>query len=110
MHDGEACHACDNRPCVNPDHIVIADRTYNMRDALSRGRARHMVMRGVEHPRARLTDEIVASIREDVKNGIKMRLLAEKWKVSKCTIKDIVHYRTWKNPSSVSVEVCIPKK
>lgn len=32
------CHTCDNPPCINPDHLVIATAQYNTLDALAKGR------------------------------------------------------------------------
>jgi hypothetical protein len=34
----QACHHCDNPPCVNPDHIFNGTRSDNIRDSMSKGR------------------------------------------------------------------------
>jgi hypothetical protein len=34
----DCCHTCDVRACVNPSHIFIATRKYNMRDSINKGR------------------------------------------------------------------------
>ena len=33
-----ALHRCDNRPCVNPDHLFLGTRGDNIRDCFSKGR------------------------------------------------------------------------
>lgn len=44
MHNGEIprgmiiCHTCDNRACVNPQHLVVGTYTDNNRDMLTKGR------------------------------------------------------------------------
>lgn len=34
----DACHTCDNRKCLNPDHLWIGTRHQNLLDCLNKGR------------------------------------------------------------------------
>jgi hypothetical protein len=58
-----ARHTCDNRWCVNPDHILDGTPADNVRDRESRGRGVRNPPFGVVHWNARLTEDEVMSIR-----------------------------------------------
>lgn len=58
----DACHTCDNRRCVNPDHLYEGTRRQNMADATARGR--HNKRRGEVNQRAKLTADDVRQIRQ----------------------------------------------
>jgi hypothetical protein len=37
-HGKEACHICDNPPCVNPNHLFVGARLENIHDCINKGR------------------------------------------------------------------------
>jgi hypothetical protein len=52
-------HTCDNRRCVNVDHLRVGTHLDNMRDMVAKGRHPH----GLTNGRHRLTDDDVREIR-----------------------------------------------
>jgi HNH endonuclease len=42
--DHDACHSCDVRHCVNPDHLWAGTRKQNLHDMLAKGRHMHQVV------------------------------------------------------------------
>jgi len=61
------CHKCDNRKCVNPDHLFLGTHKENLQDMVDKGRARpHGPMpktRNMAHWNAKLTPEQINEIR-----------------------------------------------
>ena len=55
------CHKCDNRCCVNPDHLFIGTQKDNLVDMVRKGRANKPF--GEKHHSAVLTDAQVEQIR-----------------------------------------------
>ncbi len=103
-HPGELCvlHRCDNPPCVRPGHLFLGTRGDNVRDAASKGRlwaqARPQdIPRGEDHAQAKLTEEIVRTIRERVANGGSQRAMAREFGVDRVAIRNVVLRKTWRH-------------
>jgi hypothetical protein len=89
-------HKCDNRKCVNPDHLYLGTASDNMRDAYTRGR---MPDRKGENASAhKLTEVQVLEIRALAAQGqMTRRELATKFCISLSNIKSIIRRAIWKH-------------
>ena len=79
------CHKCDNRKCVNPEHLFIGTNTDNMLDAVAKG------SRSNYRP---LTDDEVLQIRQEYVKGSRtasLPVLAKKYGSSVSHIHNIVN-------------------
>jgi len=86
-------HSCDNRICVNPDHLRQGTPADNSLDALSRGR----VLRGSQIGNSKLLENDVLKIRELRDNGYTYKHIAELFNVSEATIRFIIAGISWKH-------------
>lgn len=75
-------HKCDNRSCVNLNHLELGTQADNMMDCSKRRTFR-----------STLTEENVTEIRT---SELKLRELAEKFGVSEGTISRIRNHKRWK--------------
>ncbi len=88
-------HSCDNKMCINPAHLREGTAADNSHDAVIRDRVTY----GENHHRAVLTDEAaiqIASSRQPV------RLLAERYNVSRGAIYKIKNGVTWRRATGIS--------
>ncbi len=95
-----ACHHCDNRACVRPDHIFLGTYYKNMQDMLSKGRQ----SKGSQIYFAKLDESKVIEIKILLKNKVKLEYIAQKFNVSIWAIKDIKYGSTWKHVSIEGVQ------
>lgn len=99
IHKGEipagmlVCHTCDNRRCVNPDHLFIGTNMDNMADMVAKGRQNKC--RGEKHGKARLSASTVLAIRA-TDNGMTHGQIAERFGATKTQVADIKSGRSWK--------------
>ena len=89
----EACHRCDNPPCVNPRHIYYGTRQENINDAWARG----LVPAGSEKPSALLNEEQVLQLRTRYAEGADAKALAAEYGIKVVSLRHIVLGLKWKH-------------
>lgn len=90
-----ACHKCDNRRCVNPDHLFAGTQQDNVLDMYAKGRRREKWLQGSKHQNSKLKEKDVLYIRKQAKGRKEIIAMAEKFSVTPGTIYQIVQRKTW---------------
>lgn len=95
--EGLVLHTCDNRACVNPDHLKEGDPKSNTADMMIRGRDRHL--EGEDCPHAVLTEANIREIRARRTAGEMAKDIAKVFKVSATHISQICKFKRWAHVS-----------
>lgn len=90
-----ACHRCDVRNCVNPDHIFLGTAKENNRDKLNKGRSNPS--HGENHSSSKLTELQVKQILQKLENGIQQKIIAKEYGVCPTAISRIKIGKSWKH-------------
>jgi hypothetical protein len=86
------CHKCNNKLCINPDHLYAGTYTDNLKDVdQERGHNRQ----GVNNISAKLNDTKVEQIIRSLNSGSTQISLAKQFEVAESTIWDIKNNKTW---------------
>lgn len=83
------CHTCDNKKCVNPNHLFLGTILDNVADRVKKNRT----SQNENHYKCKLSNKQVIKIRK-MKGSA--RELAEKFKVNTSTIYNIRKYKNRK--------------
>jgi hypothetical protein len=85
------CHDCDNRSCVNPDHLFLGTSADNSADMTSKGRQ----AKGEAHGRSKLTEADIPAIMAQRATGAALRAIARDFGVSHAVIHSIIRGESW---------------
>lgn len=90
-----ACHTCDNRWCVNPDHLFLGSAQDNMDDCVVKKRFRPGNHGGTRNGRAKLTDQDVTTIRQLAAIGISRKQILQQFDIGTSQYHRIVNKVQW---------------
>lgn len=91
--DRVVMHDCDTPLCCNPAHLRLGTQAENMADMWRKGRGKiaHLRYVGESHPRAKVTDEQVRSIRREyAMRGVSQEALAARYGIGQSQVGRIV--------------------
>jgi len=83
----QVLHRCDNRACVNPEHLFLGTNADNMADKAKKGRC------GTN----RLASSQVAEIKSKLRLGETQTSLAREYGVARETVSNLATGRTWRH-------------
>ena len=86
-------HMCNQKLCVNADHLEVGTQQDNMNDMVRAGRQHKP--KGVKNPRSKLTEQQVEEVRQLLLTGVSQQSIADRYGVSQVSISSIKLGKCW---------------
>ena len=86
------CHKCDNRKCVNPEHLFLGTTQDNVDDKMRKGRFVASV--GEKSGLSKLTSEQIIAIKNDVRA---QQAIAKDFGITQSNVSLIKQNKSWKH-------------
>ena len=88
-------HLCDQRNCINPQHLKKGTQGENFADMVNKGR--RITAKGIRNYGAKIKDADVIAIRQLLLEKVKKSEIAKKFGLSESTIYRIASGNLWKH-------------
>lgn len=85
------CHTCDNRLCVNPEHLFLGTTKDNQQDMKSKGRS----LFGEKNGKAKLTEELAREVIRLLRTGLPQIEIAERVGIGQMQVSRINTGERW---------------
>lgn len=89
-------HICDNRKCINIEHLRLGTQSENIKDMHDKKRHNVKMPSGTSHHMTTLSEEQIKEIRNRYPQE-SSRTLAKEYGVTHPTILNIARHKTWSN-------------
>ena len=89
------CHKCDNRKCINPDHLYVGTHKDNAIDMVVR--KRQNLTLGSAHQNSIFDEKTILLMRKEYSEGILISELSRKYKSAYRNVWKIIRRQTWKH-------------
>lgn len=95
-------HSCDNRKCVNPDHLTLGTHKENLQDMINKSRANPA--RGERSGKAIFTDGDIKTIRRFAAMGKTRQEVGRMFDTNYQTVGKIMDGQRWKHVEGVGID------
>ncbi len=86
-------HACDNRRCINPNHLVLGTDALNQQDKVLKGRQ----AKGTDFKSTKLNENKIKEIFVLSQQGFNQKEIANQFNIHPSNISNILRRKRWKH-------------